>query len=321
MAILLDISATEFILTGDIDLIKSKRRARNNFLSIDANITENHIVIPFSTNENPTKYNDKEYQYKAILKLLDKFNISHKKTDKAMIFLKEMDDENKNFKDFSIKAKNIRNNKHAGNDFKDFIDVVERKLVRSLYKLQLLSAYHLAFSQNACNFSVPGAGKTSTVYGAYAYLKSLSLDNVKKVDRLLIISPLAAFAPWKNEFKECFGRDATVKELVGVSPTDREKHFYSDIYTEVTLISYQSASNIQDIKYIKDYLTRYKVMVVLDEAHKIKNTEGGKQAEAILSIAKYAKSRVILTGTPAPNGYQDIYRATCRLPKTTHNLS
>lgn len=47
-------------------------------------------------------------------------------------------------------------------------------------------------------------------------------------------------------------------------------------------------------------------MVVLDEAHKIKNTEGGIIAESVLSIAKYCRSRVVLTGTPAPNGYEDL---------------
>jgi SNF2 family DNA or RNA helicase len=48
-------------------------------------------------------------------------------------------------------------------------------------------------------------------------------------------------------------------------------------------------------------------MVVLDEAHRIKNVEGGVWAQAALSIAKYCSSRVVLTGTPLPNGYEDIY--------------
>ena len=156
-------------------------------------------------------------------------------------------------------------------------------------------------------FSVPGAGKTSIVYGAYAYLKSLPNENNKHIDRLLIISPLAAFAPWRNEYEECFQRKPSVKELTGVSPVHRESHFHSDEYTEITLISYHSASSKSDIENITAYLKRYKVMLVLDEAHKIKNVEGGKWAEAALSIAKYAKARVILTGTPAPNGYQDLY--------------
>ena len=48
-------------------------------------------------------------------------------------------------------------------------------------------------------------------------------------------------------------------------------------------------------------------MVVLDEAHKIKNTSGGITAASIMELAKDCTSRVVLTGTPAPNGYEDLY--------------
>jgi SNF2 family DNA or RNA helicase len=47
--------------------------------------------------------------------------------------------------------------------------------------------------------------------------------------------------------------------------------------------------------------------VVLDEAHRIKNVEDGIQSYAALSLSSFAKSRVILTGTPAANGYVDLY--------------
>jgi SNF2 family DNA or RNA helicase len=47
-------------------------------------------------------------------------------------------------------------------------------------------------------------------------------------------------------------------------------------------------------------------MLVVDEAHRIKNPDG-KNATSILEVGKEAKSRVILTGTPLPNGYQDLY--------------
>ena len=72
-------------------------------------------------------------------------------------------------------------------------------------------------------------------------------------------------------------------------------------------MSYQSvASNLDNIiLYLKK--KENKVMVVLDEAHKIKNVEGGLWAQSVLSIAKYCKSRVVLTGTPLPNGFEDIY--------------
>jgi len=308
MSVQIDAVDNAFTILGDLGSIREKRRARSNFESIGASFDdEDKILIPFSTEEQPNEYDNEEKQYSAILRLLDKFDIQYTKTEKAQTFVQEMDKENEDFTDFSVKAKNIRNNEHESNDFREFTTVIEKNLKRELYDLQLLSSYHLAFSQNACNFSVPGAGKTSIVYSAYTYLKSLPTENHKHVDRLLIICPLAAFAPWKKEYQECFGRYTTVRELVGVTPDTRKTHFYSDNYTEITLISYQSASSDMDIENIKAYLRRNKVMVVLDEAHKIKNVTGGKQAEAILSIAKYATSRVVLTGTPAPNGYQDLY--------------
>ncbi|MBQ9447649.1 MAG: hypothetical protein IJU61_13685, partial [Victivallales bacterium] len=83
-------------------------------------------------------------------------------------------EEEKRFAEFSTKALHIRNNECDLAEFKSFTESVSTNLTfRSLYPLQLLSAYHMAFSQNACNFSVPGAGKTSIVYGAYAYLHNL----------------------------------------------------------------------------------------------------------------------------------------------------
>lgn len=51
----------------------------------------------------------------------------------------------------------------------------------------------------------------------------------------------------------------------------------------------------------------YYSYIVVDEAHKAKNSSGGVIAQAVLELAKYSSARVVLTGTPAPNGYEDIY--------------
>ena len=47
-------------------------------------------------------------------------------------------------------------------------------------------------------------------------------------------------------------------------------------------------------------------MIVVDEAHRIKNPDG-VWGRSVTEISKEAVSRVILTGTPVPNGYQDIF--------------
>ena len=215
--------------------------------------------------------------------------------------------EEEKFHEFSEKARSIRDNHCEKDDFQNFVDSVSVHLKnRSLYELQLLSAYHLAFSQNGCNFSVPGAGKTSVVYGAFAYLSNLSPDDKKYVDKLLIISPLSAFGPWELEYEECFGEKTSTKRLNGsLSVDDKKQYLYSRTPAKITLLSYNSVPSLkEELIY---FLRNNKVMVVLDEAHKIKNTSGGITANGVLDIAAYCSARVVLTGTPAPNGYEDLY--------------
>ena len=59
---------------------------------------------------------------------------------------------------------------------------------------------HIAMMVRSANFSVPGAGKTSIVYGAYAYLLAKGL-----VNKIVMIGPINSFMAWKNEFVANFG--------------------------------------------------------------------------------------------------------------------
>ena len=211
------------------------------------------------------------------------------------------------FAEFSKKAKDIRDNHPVVSDFKSFEEsLISNMKNRQLYELQMLSAYHMAFAQNSCNFSVPGAGKTSVVYGAYSYLKNLPEDNPKHVDKLLIIGPLSSFGPWENEYKSCFGVPAKSMRLSGgISKESKALYLHGLDTAELTLTSYQSVISVKDD--LKFFVSRNKVMVVLDEAHKIKNSQGAITAMSTMEIAPYATARVVLTGTPAPNGYEDLY--------------
>lgn len=211
------------------------------------------------------------------------------------------------FEKYSNDALEIRNNNCNIEDFINFKNSVQEKLIgRVLYHLQFLSAYHLAFAQNACNFSVPGAGKTSIVYGAFAYLSSLPINHRKFVDTILIIGPLSSFGPWENEYLECFNHKANSLRLSGSMKLEEKKMaLYSSIKPEIILLSYASVISLKDD--LIYFLRKNNCMVVLDEAHKIKNTNDGIIAQSVLELSTLCKSRVILTGTPAPNGYEDLY--------------
>lgn len=221
--------------------------------------------------------------------------------------IKEYEIKELQFAEFSHKARDIRDNHPVIGEFKSFEEsLISNMKNRQLYQLQMLSAYHMAFAQNSCNFSVPGAGKTSVVYGAYCYLKNLPVDDPKHVDKLLIIGPLSSFGPWENEYESCFGAKVKSMRLSGGVTKEKKSIYLHGLDTdELTLTSYQSVISIKDD--LKFFVSHNNVMVVLDEAHKIKNSQGAITAVSTMEIAPYAKARVVLTGTPAPNGYEDLY--------------
>lgn len=227
--------------------------------------------------------------------------------DSSQGILNDAQSEANRFAMFSQKALQIRSNNVEKTELTHFTNVIKgHHFKRTLKPLQLLAAYHLAFSQNACNFSVPGAGKTTTVLAAYDYLRSTE-DESKKVYKLLVVCPLAAFLAWKDEFEECYGRKPKVLEIrSGVSNKRVEDALMrSNVKEDIIIASYGSVDGKREI--LRHFLKSNRTMVVLDEAHRIKNVEDGIQSTAALSLAPYAKSRVILTGTPAANSYVDLY--------------
>jgi len=299
----------EFIINDSTDIIISNRRAKYFFQDfLHASFSENHqISIPYSEEKK------RDNILKKIKSALSKYKIGQTDSKNIKEVLEHYYKEVENFEIFSKKAKGIWINDLDISEFKAFKDSVTKNLpARTLYPKQFLAAFHMAFSQNTCNFSVPGAGKTSVVYGAFTYLNNLPKEDSKHVNKLLIIGPLSSFGPWEDEYLECFGKKVNSKRLSGgVVREEREKHLLSiepiDNTPILTLMSYQSVSfNLESLKY---FLQRKgnKVMVVLDEAHKIKNVDGGIWAESVLNLAQYCNSRVVLTGTPVPNGYEDIY--------------
>ena len=292
--------SSKLYITGDIDDIFANRRAARYIKdTIEFTKAYGKLIVNAEKDINKTIDKLKKVCEHISAELVFSGKVSEAVNNYAL--------EEEKFHIFSEKARLIRDNCCDKEDFQKFVDSLSINLKnRSLYELQLLSAYHLAFSQNACNFSVPGAGKTSVVYGAFAYLSNLPADDSKYVDKLLIISPLSAFGPWELEYEECFGEKPSTKRLNGkVSVDEKKQYLYSRTPAKITLLSYNSVPSLKDE--LIYFLKNNQVMVVLDEAHKIKNTSGGITANGVLDIAQYCSSRVVLTGTPAPNGYEDLY--------------
>lgn len=186
-------------------------------------------------------------------------------------------------------------------DFNKFKQIVNKELSRQLREPQMWDAYHIATMIKSANFSVPGAGKTSIVYGAYAYLSFLN-----KVDKIVMIGPKNSFSSWKKEFINNFASKRKL-EFLDIQESERYgkrnslKYFSNN--KNLILINYESTLSLfSEISQIIDDQT----LLVFDEVHRIKGVES-KRAEVCLKFSKLATYKVVLTGTPIPNSYKDIF--------------
>ena len=199
----------------------------------------------------------------------------------------------------ALAAKSGGSNQSEGyNSFKRFCAT---NLAITLREYQCKSAYLLCLGKGGFDFSVPGAGKTIIAYTAYAFLK-----NANTVNRCFVIGPLSSYNAWVDEYRTCFGESPDF-----ICLATAEKSFCKDYlcasakyHHEITFI------NIDKIRLLKSeitaFLTAAPTLLIIDEAHKIKSP-GAKATQAAFSFSSFASVRILLTGTPMPNGYEDLH--------------
>ncbi|EGA91388.1 SNF2 family DNA/RNA helicase [Planococcus donghaensis MPA1U2] len=187
------------------------------------------------------------------------------------------------------------------NDFKKFETIVSRELYRPLREQQMWSAFYMHQMEKSANFSVPGSGKTSMIYGVFAYLNAPEID---KIDKIVMIGPKNAFLSWKLEFDENFGgkKDLKVLDIHQEEGAEVQIRINSGD-KNVILINYESLAKYESaLQNILDERT----MLVFDEVHKVKGIQS-KRAQVAKRISEKPRYKFVLTGTPIPNSYQDIY--------------
>lgn len=168
---------------------------------------------------------------------------------------------------------------------------------RRLMDYQKESVEHMIKLGNAANFSVPGSGKTTITYAAIS--RWLEDGNVKKI---LIIGPTASFLPWEEEYKSCFRKTPRSCRVSG--EVARELSNLGDVY-DIFLIHFNSATNHKDE--LQKFMQKWDTVLIIDESHNIKSPKLRQWAEAAISIAPYAKRRIVLSGTPMPNDERDLW--------------
>jgi len=314
----------KLILEADIDF--------SNCIIADLN-AEGKMIIRNNLNYN---YDfDKDYDYKNFIKkyvVEVKDRITYFKNDISYITMEKIINkynESAAYNNYSFKVSKVlrdyingRNiqidkRKELGklikkrdsiviNQFNKFSLIVNSEMERQLREKQMWDAFFIKEMKKSANYSVPGAGKTSIVYGAFAYLNKNGIDKVKKI---IMIGPKNSFKSWKDEFVKCFG---TKKELKLLNIQDKKYRRQNERISalrfdsencNLILINYDLLPSLVDVL---NEIINSETMLVFDEIHKIKAV-GGVWSSAALDICKNAKYKVALTGTPIPNSYLDLY--------------
>ncbi len=183
---------------------------------------------------------------------------------------------------------------------------IETRLIKSgftkrkLKDFQVRDLQRLIALSNGANFSVPGAGKTTVTL-------ALELLTRKPSQHLLVIGPKASFPAWREVVDECMSPDAPNNNaeqftILGGS-ADQIRRVLQGGGTRF-VINYDLVIQIPSV--ISEYLATQPVHLVLDESHRMKAGLASMRGAFLLGVADLPVRRDILSGTPMPQGPNDI---------------
>jgi len=162
-----------------------------------------------------------------------------------------------------------------------------------LYPYQKQGMCHLAFTERALLADEMGLGKTVQAIAACALLQRL-----KKIERVLVISPASLKAEWEEQIDKFTNFDSLIiqgNRATRLKQYNQASFFYLANYEQILF----------DLEDIQQQLAPD--VIILDEAQRIKNWQT-KTANAVKKLnSRYA---FVLTGTPLENRIDEIYSIT-----------
>lgn len=165
-----------------------------------------------------------------------------------------------------------------GADWTGDLTVFQRRDIAKLLSLR-----------HGANFSVPGAGKTRVGLAVFQAHR-----RAKGIERLLIVGPKSCYESWRYENQECLRSPLAMDVFARAA----------DPAADALIVNYERLDGSVDE--LGQWLAARPSMLLLDEAHRMKLGASGTYGAACLALGPRARHRLILTGTPAPNGVRDL---------------
>lgn len=277
----------------------------DRYLKPNSDLSVKYFESDNSTIKPEFSYRDVNHIIEVTRKRCDRKNIAVEVSEEVSKFIQDNCYSIEKYKQLGKYLKSPNNLCINGEQerFEEFSKIVSSEVTRPFKALQLSAAFYEYRMARAANFSVPGSGKTSMILAVFAFLNSKEAQD-EYVDKLLVISPINAFNSWKEEFQTVFGDKKELKSI----DSQNSKNFNHDLsicwgVTNLVLVNYESLSKYE--QKLRELITS-ETMIVFDEVHRIKNPNG-KRAQSALNLVQFAKFKFVLTGTPIPNSYMDIY--------------
>ncbi|MEU6488477.1 DEAD/DEAH box helicase [Streptomyces sp. NPDC046887] len=158
-----------------------------------------------------------------------------------------------------------------------------------LTSFQLRDIAKLLSLRHGANFSVPGAGKTRVGLAVFHALR-----RTKGIERLLIVGPKSCYESWHYENEACLAEPLRMKVFSRAA----------DPAADAFVVNYERLAG--SVNELGQWLADRPSMLLLDEAHRMKLGADGAYGAACLALGPRSRHRLILTGTPAPNGVRDL---------------
>lgn len=172
------------------------------------------------------------------------------------------------------------------------VEVPNLLATRKLTPRQHENIMYLLDMANGSNFSVPGAGKTLTALCVWQILKKRGL-----LKKLLVVCPRSAFEAWELEPSDSFGFKGITEVYAGRILSEN---------IEICIVNYEQLENLERLEYLRQWIIINDAGLVIDEAHRIKAGRKSVRWSAVRILSASAKRVDILTGTPMPQGPQDL---------------
>lgn len=160
------------------------------------------------------------------------------------------------------------------------------------YRHQLVTFMYLSLIDNVGVFNEMGTGKTASVIWAYDWRRIQ-----KQVYTGLVVAPNNILQNWEREVQAHAPHLKTV--IVQGSRNDRLDCL--DIMADLYFINYEG------LRVVGDELKHRFQMVILDEAHKIKDPSA-VQTKLTFEIFESVRFKAVMTGTPIGNELLDLHQ-------------